>query len=255
MPITIEPKFGSYVYSTNHADPKEPQITTPMRIDVSEGARSDVAKTSDGYLSPRTIALEGTIGISGGSDYDDFREQLDLFMAAHIPGVRPFYRDADRYLNAQVDSITHAGDDQACNWTPYIVRFTCADPFWYSTTLTSDTSWVSPASGASKAYANHGSIKVYPVFTLSVTAGTMDLTLTKTLPAPIETLHLIGAVGAVDVVIDMGEETITVAGDNKMSYLVSGDFFALQPGSNTLFIQFAGITVSLVTVEFRARWL
>ena len=54
--------------------------------------------------------------------------------------------------------------------------------------------------------------------------------------------------------VDCAAQTVKLAGSNRMGYF-SGDFFALDPGNNTLALTLSGVALTSIGTGWVKRWL
>jgi len=263
MPETYnQVAFGSFVYDANNASAGTWREDLQVRSQVVPVPRSHRALARDGYLGTRMVAVEGMIE---GTSLADLRTQLDAFLAAHMPGHRNLYRDNDRYLVAEVRRLA-IGELDGLLWVPYSVQFEAADPYYYAATASEDT-WLSPADTGTHVVTTAGAVTAAPTFAITLAGGgaSLTLTLTNQAPTPDEafTLTVPAAFGGLlvgDVLtVDTLNGTVTLtrggATTNRRSWL-TGTFWELQPGKNTLHLALSGgpTLASIVTV-YRDRWL
>lgn len=253
MPIVIQPQFGSYLYESNDATVEEWGDEPSYRSAVTPIPRSDIASALDGYLGPRTISVRGVIGPDGGGTRDQLRTAVDAFMQAHRPGFRQLYRDTDRYLTAQVQSLT-VGDDTGLGWVKYALRFEAPNPYWHATAADSDT-WNSPLTGATRVLANGGAATALPIFSVAVmSAGTLNLTLTNNTTGKSLGIAALPVSALQSLVVDCAAQTVKLAGSNRMSYF-TGEFWKLDPGSNTVQLTLSGVALTSIVTSWVKRWL
>lgn len=251
MPLTVQPQFGSFVYSTQNCDVEEWRDQLEVGARVVTPARGDRSAAIDAYLQPRVVSLSGMIMNSTWSTRDQLRDAVSAFAYAHGPGHKALYRDTDRYVTAQVRSLT-LGEDVGLLACPWRCEFLAADPYWYSSTESSDT-WASPLSGTTRSVTTAGLATSPPKLTVTVGAagGTLNLTMVNAG----KSWNFQGTVSAGDVIIiDHSAETVTRAGSSVMS-LWSGTFWTLAPGANTLEITYSGPSIASVVTAWRDRWL
>jgi predicted phage tail component-like protein len=126
----------------------------------------------------------------------------------------------------------------------FTIQFVCPDPFTYSVILNTFTFT------SSKVIDHLGSHEGRPVLTITKNAGAATIVNTRN-DDVIETITFTSDSPSGIYVIDCKESTITKSGDAAYNY-VSGDFFTLIEGDNT--IQNSGAITS-VTIEYRDTWL
>lgn len=253
MPVLVQPTFGDFDYEANGATVEEWTADPSFRGAVTPIPRSDVSRAQDGQLGPRRITARGVIGPDGGGTRDDLRTIEDAFSWAHRPGYRALYRDSDRFLLAEVRRLT-LGADEGLSWMPFSVEWEAADPFWYATAADSDT-WNTPAGGNTRDLDNEGSATALPIFTITVSAtGNLTLTLTNSTTGKSCGVAALPVTSGQVLVIDCAAQTVKLAGTNKLSYF-SGNFFVLDPGTNTLTLALSGVTLSSIASAWTKRWL
>lgn len=252
MSVTQQIQFGGFNFVSNKVYPEtwEDQITVTDNTQAIPG--SDAAPARDARLAPRVVKITGKIG--GFSDRQAFRDACDAFQSAINYGrVATLYKDSDRYLNAKclTANLSESGLSGAAEFD---CSFICPDPYYYST-VTSTTSADSPASGATMAATNGGTAPLYSAWTITpgdTAVGTITLTNVTT--------GLSWAFGPTsitsgqDLVVDATQGTVTLGGANSLASL-TGVFWPLLAGANTIRIDFTGITaITRLSVTSRARY-
>ncbi|HEU4751769.1 MAG TPA: hypothetical protein VFU47_01595, partial [Armatimonadota bacterium] len=200
MPVVIAPQFGDYVYEANDVVVEEWSDDSAVRGAIAPVPRSDIARELDGFLAPRQVSIRGTLGPDGGGTRDQLRAVVDAFMWAHRAGLRRLYKEEDRYVTAEVRSLT-LGQDQGFGWMPFSLRLEAGDPFYYATAADTDN-WAGPANGGTRVLANGGAATALPQFTITIgSTGTLALDLFNDTRAADNTFGLDGAVTAGDVLV------------------------------------------------------
>jgi hypothetical protein len=252
MSVVQQVTFGGFNFTANHAWPEtwEDQITVTDTTQAVPG--SDAAPARDARLAPRVVKITGHL--AGFTDRQSFRDAKDAFQQALNYGrMDQLYNDTDRYLNAKCISANLSEDD-LIGAAAFDCSFICPDPFYYST-VESTTNAMNPASGDTLTATNGGTASLYSVWTItpgSSAVGTITLTNVTT--------GLAWAFGPTsitigeDLVVDALNGTVTLGGVNSLASL-SGVFWPLLAGNNTIRIDFTGITaVSELSVTSRARY-
>lgn len=252
MALTLQPTFGSFVYATAYCEIESWNDEIQVDSNAVNVPRSDIGRTSDEYVGSRIITINGIIGDESFTTRDDLRTAEDAFRVAHLPGVKLLYRDSDRKINAAVQSVT-IGEDSGLLWIPFVVRFHCADPYYYSTSSV-NAAW--PSFPANLIVNNSGSANLFAGF--NFTAGS-----TATLTVKITNSTVSGApwfqfsgdvVSGQQVNVDCNLKTCTNNGVNAMANF-TGEFFHLQPGNNTLTALVSAGSISSVAHAYTLRWL
>lgn len=259
MPIYNALAFGSFVYETGQAPAATWKEDLSVRSAIMPVPRSHRALARDGFLSTRMVGVDGTVM---GTSQSDLRTRLDAFLAAHQPGFHNLYRDDDRYLVCETRRVA-LGELDGLLWAPFSVQFEAPDPFYYAQTASQDT-WPNPANTNTRVLANGGSVTAAPVFSMTVGSGGAPLVFSLTNqalnPAQLFTLTSVGNVLAGDLLtVDTLQGTVTLTRTavttNKRSWL-TGRFFELVPGNNTLLAGLSGgPTISSMVTDWRNRFL
>lgn len=155
-------------------------------------------------------------------------ENADSFLAYDFTTPSVAGNVAARYYVRPRDLPTPPVDMSTGNATPFTLELLAADPRRYA--QTEDT-----LAGAGTA-TNGGDYPTWPTLTITMAgAGAANYTadLTTDTPLPL-VLDLTGLIATSVVVVDMESKRITVDGVEDASRYVSGDYFQLEPGANTV---------------------
>ncbi len=245
MTVYLQKSYGGYVYSgsTDYTDLEE---TIGYRQRISKSLQKDGAFSAGSLHDPRRVSLTGILQPAGGAtDLADMRAARDAFAAAHAAGsARPLYIDSDRYLNAEVESLT-LGKWNGLAYLPFDVTFLCFDVYFYS----SASSLVSLTPNGTAAVATGGTATVLPIFTLAVSSPGL-ITLTN----GAGDACTIAPTAAGTFVLDSTQESLTLAGADSMG-LFSGVFLTLAAGTDQVTITpSGGAALSSATVGFQSRF-
>lgn len=159
-------------------------------------------------------------------------------------GARPLIFDDEPDIQFFARLSNQISLEQLGAMGTFTLQFVCPDPFTYSTILNTFTF-------TSSKIVNHlGSHEARPVLTVTKNAGAATLVNTRN-DGIVETLTFTSDSPSGTFVIDCKEATITKDGDAAYNY-VTGDFFSLIEGNNTL--QNTGAITS-TQIEYRDTWL
>lgn len=129
---------------------------------------------------------------------------------------------------------------------PFMLTFLASDPRRYLQSQSSLT-------GAGDASNSIASFYSFPTLSVAMTgAGSASFTITSTEADASLVLNLSGRSNGQAVVVDMERHKVTVDGVETPSLYVSGDFFAIEPGSNT--ISYANSTNASPTLTWRTAF-
>lgn len=129
---------------------------------------------------------------------------------------------------------------------PFIVSFLASDPRRYLQAASSLT-------GAGTADNSIGKFYSWPTLTIAMTgAGSTAFAITSAEAAATLTLDLSGLVNGDSVAVDMERKKITVNGVEDQDRYVSGDYFAIEPGTNV--ITLANNTNASPTLTWRSAF-
>jgi hypothetical protein len=230
--ITIQTPDESFISRIN-----------PIIVPRKDGALLD----SSLYLEPKIITLNGIIR---GTTKEAYRTYKDTFKKNLETSSLKFYIFDDRYINVQKSS---------CPIRDYItgllgefsLDFIAADPFWYATSASYTEKTTSATSYDFTTAAPAGNAPSLP--TITVTADS-DFTNPSVQNRSLTNLPLFSHMGSGQIwVVDYALFTATMGGSNSLS-LLSGDFWDLLPGANTIrFTQDAAIEVT-IRVDWTDRW-
>ncbi len=255
MPTYFAKQFGAYVYDDLRDGLGQLKNVVGYRHRQSKAFSQDGAFALNSLHDPRRLSFEGVLtGANGAQDAASLRAALDLFLAAHQAGpAQQLAIDNDRYINAQVETF----EDDFDGLSHHIaLTFLCFDPFWYSTTTTTEALTV----GGTTVITTGGTVYSLPVVTLVATAAggivtlanAQDATLTFSPPA------------AGTFTLDCLQETITDAGGTDQTAYFTGDLIRLIAGqlasggtaTNSLTLTTAGgAALSSASISWADRWL
>lgn len=137
MPTTyLSPQFGAYVYTP--ATDEFHGVTDGLgaKLRSADPPSVDGAFTAGGLIAARDLSVRGTLTVPTvgviQTDAATYRTLRDAFYAAHAPGPpQPLWIDDDRYVNAEVKSLSMVDWEQGMTHVDYEVGFYVADPFAY----------------------------------------------------------------------------------------------------------------------------
>lgn len=220
------------------------EITIP-RMD---GVSVDTAPKRDA----RIITIDGRIASSSATA---LRTSINTIEAAIESGQGSLYLHDDRYLTAvkrqfDVDYMQHG------KAADYQLIFVCPDPYFYSTSATSDTTNAisTPSTDVAINLGSLGNAPTPPVFTFTPSGGAATSVKFYNTHASIDTwIQFDGTIAdGTDLIIDCGNLTATNAGTNCLSE-ITGDFYNLYAGaSNTITV--TTDRAGNMEYTFRARW-
>lgn len=252
-------QYGGYVFKKTFSivDNRVINVVPQQKL-----ARADGARTIRGSLGPRKIRVAGTLfgptAQMGG--VSDIRTELDnMYNALHTnaPSAMFVGRD-DRYLRSvHCETLPETTEPNAFE---RIIRaefdFVSPDPFFYSTTLYSD-SWT--VSGTAQAHAITPNGKEPPLPNYAITLGgagavTISIRLMNNLNG--QYFDLTGSATGGDVInVNCLERTVTIGSTDRMD-LFDGRWVPLIAGtSNTLAEAYTGTAITNITTTYRARYL
>lgn len=226
------------------------QIQTPISAVHEARDFSDGLETYGAYKRGKRIVMHG---LAKGSNRGRLYDRIEEFAAAVDPssvsrdnpdtfGLLPldFQVPTDDTVNfpgGRMDCRYYCRSEQAFEPTisdpmglsvPFIHSFLASDPRRY---LQSQSS----LSGAGDADNSIGTFYSFPTLTIAMTgAGSSSFTVTSTEADAALVLDLSGRSNGQSVVVDMERRKITVDGSDAPNLYISGDFFAIEPGSNTI---------------------
>lgn len=185
-----------------------------------------------------------------GSSRQDLLDNIRAFagLIDPIKGYQQFIFDDDpgRYCMAKYTSATTEPQIKfSINRADFSLGFKCDDPLIYSVELKT-VNWSAAANGSTR-ITNYGSRETPVVLTLTTSSAVTNVQI------DINGIHIIytGTINPGDtVVIDTGEMTYTINGQNAIQYW-QGDFPHLQPGKNVIDSS-AALNIAL---SYRERWL
>lgn len=224
-------------------------------------ARADGARAIRGSLGPRRIRVSGTLfgpnSPIGGVTH--FRNELDSIRAAlHANAPATMYTQYDdRYLrNVSCENIPEAYEPNSYDRMVRLdLDFLAHDPFYYSTTLSTDT-WTPTLTGQARSITPGGNEPALPTFYITAgVSGTTAWTILNNTTGVSFTIT--GTVTAGDVVVvDCLQQTVTISGVDKMSYF-DGRWVALVSGvANDMREAYTTTpTITRIVTEWRNRWL
>lgn len=246
--VTLEPGF--YVAEDN----------LPQQVPRAKLPRTDGARNIRGSLDARTIRIRGRlIGLGGTIGAVDLRAKIDSLRSAIFASAPAslYAGRSDRYLrNAQCEGVREVFDATGYDRNVEVeLEFLAADPYYYSTTATSD-SWTVTASGQSRNILVSGNAAAAPVFTFTIAgAGPVTLAITLTNNSTGKSFTLTGAAYGGDViVVDTLNQTVTTSGVNTIA-LFDGIWTPMVGGgfSNSLTVTYTGPAVTSIATSFIAR--
>ena len=250
MPVTYFAKMlGSYLFVDQTARLDEQLAFREQSTTVAGvGGRNSGDTLFDGlFLTLSGIVLATDIAGGNPNNPADIRTAWDKIKGALIySGSMPLFIDTDRFVNVRL-----ASEFRGEGWNGLPVRdfsvtlVSREDPPWWSQTPTT----VAGLAAGVNIVSTVGNGPSDPVIsvpvsavggTFSVSNGTTSFQITP------------DAVGTY--LIDTKNESVTESGLDKM-YLLTGDFFRLAPGDNTLtFSDAGGYVFSAWSVTWSDRW-
>lgn len=244
------------------------QFQTPIQAVHEARDFSDGLETYGAYKRGKRIVMHGIVrAVSRGALYD----RLEAFAAAVDPaaaardnpttfGLLPLdfnvpTADTTNFPSGLMPCRYYARAEQALEppqnpvqglAIPFILPFLASDPRRYLQSTSSLT-------GAGAANNNVGTFYSWPTLTIAMTgAGSAAFSITSAEAAATLTLNLSGRVNGDSVVVDMEREKITVNGVETPGLYVSGSYFAIEPGVNT--ITLANSTNASPTLTWRSAF-
>ena len=133
-----------------------------LELAFAHGARD----IGDNRVNPRTIRIRSVVT---GADAAAFQTNRNDFFKAMAKASQTFAYKAGRYINVNAIRVSDRfiiGDLKAESE----IELTCGDPFWYSTTLTTESTWNVTGSPDTKQHTNSGNVDVFPVIEITAAA-------------------------------------------------------------------------------------
>jgi hypothetical protein len=148
-----------------------------------------------------------------------------------------------RYYVRPVEGISDELSQYEGRAVPFMVSLLAADPHRYLQN-------VSQLTGAGSADNLIATTSSWPILTIAMTgSGSASFSITSTEAQATLALDLSGLANLDSVVVDMEKKTIEVNAADESSRFVSGDFFHIEPGTNT--ITLANATSASPTLTWR----
>jgi phage-related protein len=252
-------QFGSYVLPKGFAPVEEGLVAV---VPSDKTAKGDGAASIVGTLDKRVLPVRGFLSadilknLTGGRT--TLRQELDALKSALYAvrqGTLYFGVDDRFYRNVQCAGIPISyGETEYGRQATVQINFEAADPFAYAV-ATSNDSWSPGGSGATKVITSAGSAGSQPVFSITVGgAGALTIAFTVTNNTNSQQLTLTGSCNGGDViVVDTLNHTVTIGGVDKYGALFDGLWMALNPGANTLQVNWTGTAITTVATAWQER--
>ncbi len=245
--------YGNYTFPAGWAPA---DVSLVSAVPVSKRPRTDGSKALTGTLEARRVLLRG--GFIGGAT--DLRTKMDAMLRElHRNRGASLYLDTDRYLR-EVEVLEARLPFDQIGWGARLlaaeVELLAGDPFFYSTTETTDT-WNAPASLDTRVVTNGGDAPARPEYRITVGgagAQTIGYRLDNLTTGKYVTLA--GAVTGGDVIkVNTQAETVLIGSTDKISLADGWLRTWLNAGNNTLKITItAGSITSIATVYRNAYY-
>jgi len=245
--MTYQLKYGSYTFPRGMY-PSDNNV--PSTVPQSKHPRLDGGRILTPTLGLKLITVKGGIVAPAGTSA---RTIVDGMKAAVLQGPANLTFQSDRYWRNVVcrdfkDGHPGTHYDRIDDIEIDLIT---GDPFQYETAtqtlaLTPSSTTVSgTATAAGNAYSK-------PV--ISFTAASTNLNLSCYNDTTAESFTLVGTVVSGDVVIvDCLNETVTIAGVDKMSFF-EGTFPRLSVGGNIIRATYLSSALSAISVAWANRW-
>ena len=250
MPVTLYVKtFRGYSYAKNLS---KIAVSMPMKMQTARTPGSQGSFSAGSLLDSRTVTIEGTIANDSGTAEDivGLRSTIDTFMNYHHEGsAGPFYLHSDRFLNAEVQSVTF-GQDEGMPYQAYTAILYCADPFWYSDAINTVS-----MSTATVTIPGVGNREVRPTVTFVVATadGIGGITLTDDQGNSCKITPAAGQTGTFTVNALLRK---ILVGNLDASQVFSGSFLTMSAAGTLSYATTAGLTLTGVpTLTYRDRWI
>lgn len=251
-------QYGSYVFpGTFHVDAR------PVERSLSVGRlpRTDGGRLVAGRVGPSRISVAGSI-VLGPLSTTSWQTRMDALMAALNAGPAALYAgENDRLYNvAHVAgvSVTYS-PTQYGKQADVGIEFASAEPFKSGATITTDETWTSPATGATKAFTPAGNAFCEPTIMLRFsTGGTIAAGFENVTTG--EAFTLAGTVTTGDTVrIDCSARTVRMGTaapytTTECMALFEGEFIRLLAAANTLKVTYTSGVIDRVGVIHQGRW-
>lgn len=229
-------------------------------VPVAKLVRADGANVIRGTHGPRRIVYRGALvrGPIKTSGLTSLRASFDALTAQFFSNdpLNLYTGESDRYLRNV--ECTHCNRSYEPNgysrqWN-VDVEFLTGDPFYYSTTTTSDA-WTVSTSGATHTITTTGNAYAQPVFSITVGgSGAKTIAYTLTNNTSGNAFTLAGNVTGGDViVVDTLNRTVTIAGVDKIS-LFDGLWIELLSGANVLTETYGVATITSIATSYINRY-
>lgn len=233
-------------YSFNsYSLPLVESVAAPMPGRI---AQADTPGRAGGYqgkrrTGSRSITVTGTLAADSYADLLDAWSDLcaahDVEDAAHL-----VIRDG-WYLLAQPETV--ADSERDTSHLKYDITYRCSDPFFRSTTLTSQTL----STSSSTTFTATGNVAALPAISLTFSGGSGSATITNTTTGETCTISP-DTTGTY--IIDCEGESVTLSSADK-SACFAGQFLTIAPGSNTIAVSATGGTLTAASLTYRGRAL
>lgn len=251
MSNEIALKFGSFVLDDS-------SMFCINKISISEDKAVNIHKIprTRGSIAEEAERQSLSITVSGSivnSDYDALRTSFDLLKAALQDGLQKFTTDDDRYIMAQVESLSYEYVKLRTMIT-WEASFVAHYPYWLAETASVDDR--QPTSGAGYAITNNGNAPARIKIEITAPAGgiTDDIKIENQTTG--KSFQYRGTINEAEVLevdnrVDGDDfEVLNDGADAKVDY--EGDLMELDPGENTII--FTGPAGTAVKITHRDTW-
>lgn len=250
MPVTLYVKtFRGYSYVKNLA---KITVSMPMKMQTARTPGSQGSFSAGSLLDSRTVTIEGTIANDAGAVEDilGLRSTVDTFMSYHREGVAgSFYLHSDRFLNAEVQSVSLA-QDEGMPFQAYTAILYCADPFWYSDAVNTVS-----MSTATVTIPGVGTREVRPTVSFVVAAadGVGGITFTDDQGNSCTVIPAAAQTGTFTVNSLLRK---ILVGSTDASQVFAGSFLTMSAAGTLTYATTAGLSLTGVpTLTYRDRWI
>ena len=137
MTTYISPQYNGYVYTPSVDLFASLTDGVGAKLRVADPPNVDGQFSAGGLIAARKFSIRGQVQIAATgnvqTDAATFRTELDALKAAHLPGSpAPFWIDSDRYINAEVESLSLGEWSKGLpHLDTFEVGFVATDPFYY----------------------------------------------------------------------------------------------------------------------------
>ena len=247
-------KFGTYDLGADD-NPESVRSEIRVRLGQIEIPRKDGGVLlASPFLAPRPITLKGSLS---AATQELARTARDTLRQKFAGGARQKFREFDdRYMYASVQRLEDWWE-QGMFSLGWMAELLADDPFWEADAVTTKTpvTGTSGAFGSNVACPNAGTAYTWPVFTITVSGGTLT-TLTVENDTSGDSISWAGSLAAAKVlVINCGAQTITEDGTETMANLSAGDFWSLAANASGHNVKAkANLNTHDVVVTYQERW-